>query len=86
MSDNLETKKITDSESTTSFDHIFVNDGGKLRQITKEELVKLLAVAGKDGLDGKTPVKGTDYFTEADKQELVTDVLNALPIWNGGAY
>lgn len=34
---------------------------------------------GKDGQDGKTPVKGTDYFTEADKQELVTAVIAALP-------
>lgn len=41
---------------------------------------------GKDGLDGKTPQKGTDYFTEADKQAFVTDVINALPTWQGGAY
>ena len=41
---------------------------------------------GQDGQDGKTPVKGTDYFTNADKQELVTDVLNALPTWTGGSY
>ncbi|OUQ53069.1 hypothetical protein B5E58_13300, partial [Tyzzerella sp. An114] len=31
------------------------------------------------GLKGKTPVKGTDYFTETDKQEIVQDVLNAIP-------
>ena len=34
---------------------------------------------GKDGVDGKTPVKGTDYYTEADKQEMVGLVLAALP-------
>lgn len=34
---------------------------------------------GTNGADGKTPVKGTDYYTEADKQEMVTLVLNALP-------
>ena len=34
---------------------------------------------GKDGKDGKTPVKGTDYYTEADKQEMVSLVLAALP-------
>lgn len=39
-----------------------------------------------DGKDGKTPEKGKDYFTETDKAEFVTDVLNALPTWNGGAY
>lgn len=43
-------------------------------------------VTGADGADGKTPVKGTDYFTESDKQAFVTDVINALPIWQGGAY
>lgn len=34
---------------------------------------------GKDGVDGKTPVKGVDYYTEADKQEIVNLVLNELP-------
>lgn len=41
---------------------------------------------GKDGADGKTPVKGTDYYTEADKTEMVNRVLSALPAWNGGSY
>ena len=34
---------------------------------------------GPAGQNGYTPQKGIDYFTEADKQELVQDVLNALP-------
>lgn len=38
---------------------------------------------GKDGADGKTPVKGTDYFTEADKAEMVSAVIAALPVYNG---
>lgn len=38
---------------------------------------------GKDGNDGYTPVKGTDYYTEADKQEMVNLVLNALPSAEG---
>ena len=33
---------------------------------------------GKDGADGKTPIKGTDYFTEADKEEIVQQVIAAL--------
>lgn len=41
---------------------------------------------GASGQDGKTPVKGEDYFTEADKAELVNDVLAALPTWEGGSY
>ena len=38
---------------------------------------------GVDGKDGKTPVKGTDYWTEADKAEIVEDVLAALPAAEG---
>lgn len=41
---------------------------------------------GKDGVDGKdgyTPVKGTDYFTPADKNEMVQSVIAALPKYNG---
>ena len=34
---------------------------------------------GAPGKDGKTPVKGTDYWTVADKQEIVNDVIAALP-------
>lgn len=41
---------------------------------------------GKDGINGKTPVKGTDYWTEADKAEIVADTLAALPTWTGGSY
>ena len=35
--------------------------------------------AGAPGKDGHTPVKGTDYWTEADKQEIVNSVIAALP-------
>lgn len=34
---------------------------------------------GEKGADGKTPVKGADYWTAADKQEIVNDVIAALP-------
>ena len=30
-----------------------------------------------------TPKKGIDYFTEEDKQELVQEVITALPKYNG---
>lgn len=39
--------------------------------------------AGPSGADGKTPVKGVDYYTEADKQEMVQSVIAALPVYNG---
>jgi hypothetical protein len=41
---------------------------------------------GAAGADGYTPVKGTDYWTAADKAEIVNDTLAALPKWTGGSY
>lgn len=41
---------------------------------------------GPKGNDGKTPVRGTDYWTQNDKTEIVNDVLSALPTWTGGSY
>ena len=41
---------------------------------------------GAPGADGYTPVKGTDYWTAADKAEIVADTLAALPTWTGGNY
>ena len=34
---------------------------------------------GLPGQDGHTPVKGTDYWTDTDKQEIINSVLAALP-------
>lgn len=56
----------------------------------KDTLDKLSVSNGKlqyNGSDvGLKPVKGTDYWTAADKQEIVNDVLAALPTWTGGSY
>lgn len=38
---------------------------------------------GPAGADGHTPVKGTDYWTESDKQEIIDSVLAALPAAEG---
>lgn len=45
-----------------------------------------IGLKGDKGADGKTPVKGTDYWTAADKAEIVNDTLAALPKWTGGSY
>ena len=36
--------------------------------------------AGAPGKDGHTPVKGTDYWTAADKQEIIDDTKNAIDL------
>lgn len=41
---------------------------------------------GNTGPQGPKPVKGTDYWTAADQTKIVSDVLAALPVWNGGSY
>ena len=38
---------------------------------------------GPAGADGHTPVRGTDYWTESDKQEIINSVLAALPAAEG---
>lgn len=56
------------------------NNGG----LENPAIVNIRGSDGKDGKDGKdgepgyTPVKGTDYFTEAEKNEMVAAVMSAL--------
>lgn len=38
---------------------------------------------GDPGTDGYTPKKGVDYGTETEKQELLNEFLNALPVYDG---
>lgn len=56
----------------------------------KDTLDKLSVLNGKlqyNGSDvGLKPIKGTDYWTEVDKAEIVADTLAALPTWTGGNY
>lgn len=39
--------------------------------------------AGTNGKDGKTPEKFVDYFTGADQEAIVQQVIAALPVYNG---
>ena len=41
---------------------------------------------GRDGKDGYTPINGVDYFTDADKAEMVTAVIAALPHAEGVGF
>ena len=35
------------------------------------------------GAKGDKPIKGVDYFTSDDKQEIINDVIASLPVYNG---
>ena len=50
------------------------NDGG----LENPAVVNIQGPKGEPGEPGKTPVKGEDYFTEADKTEMVNDVIAAI--------
>lgn len=41
---------------------------------------------GQPGRDGYTPVKGLDYYTEAEKQELITEIIDSIPRAEDGEY
>ena len=82
---------------TETFDYSFQRSGttisGTMNQgsvysfsIATLEFTEHYSTIGADGKDGKTPVKGEDYFTEEEKEELINDVLLALPTWEGGSY
>ena len=44
-------------------------------------------IKGEPGTDGVTPVKGTDYWTAADKQDIIDEVLlAALPVAEGVSF
>lgn len=56
-------------------------DGG-----TWQNLIAVADLKGGKGDPGHTPVKGMDYWTAADKQEIVSNVLAALPDGTEVAY
>lgn len=56
-------------------------ENGHSVKITDAEGEHTFEVAnGKDGADGKTPVKGVDYFTKTDKQEIANEVAQTIPL------
>ena len=63
--DNETTITITKQDGTTKSEQVFDGEKGQ---------------DGEKGADGYTPIKGVDYYTEQDKQELETDILNDLNI------
>ena len=61
---------ITKSEVNTSGELVITYSNGDSTNLGK--------IVGKDGQDGKTPVKGVDYFTAEDKSEFTAEVAENL--------
>lgn len=51
-----------------------------LQEATNEVLAQAKSSGEFDGEDGYTPVKGTDYFTEADKQEIARQAASLVEL------
>lgn len=71
------------NNSAFSTDGTHLNDYG--RQVFGEYIGGCL-ISPKTCADGKTPVKGTDYWTAADKQEIIDDIHPAYYIDLAGTY
>lgn len=60
-----------------------IGDLTQLQTQRRSDLVAAINELLQRSSSGNTPIKGTDYFTEEDKQELVAAVLAALPAYQG---
>jgi hypothetical protein len=61
---------VSESSSSGGINTVTFSDGKKVN-------IKN-GINGTNGKDGNTPVRGTDYWTVADKAEMVQDVLDAI--------
>ena len=41
---------------------------------------------GEPGAPGHTPQRGIDYWTDADKEEIINDILTTLPLAEGAEF
>lgn len=73
--DNGTEVAITDKNGEKSFE---VKDG----KDGKDGQDGAPGTPGKNGADGKTPVRGVDYWTNEDKKEIVNDAAKSIPIAN----
>ena len=70
-------RKYTDKSVATGGNPELIED-----LITKE----VAKIKPPKGEDGKNPVKGVDYFTESDKNEIISELLKQLPDGSEVAY
>ena len=72
---------------TPKFGELYAISGGvdedTIIEIVQKYMEEHPPASGKDGEDGHTPIKGVDYYTDADKAEMVTAVIGALPVYAG---
>lgn len=76
----LDEKYIPDSFAKTADleNYVTTSELSSLKLATEDFVTEKIAEADLEGKDGYTPVKGTDYWTDADKNEMVADVKSTL--------
>ena len=72
------TVELTDTETGVTLTITDIN-GAKTATI-KNGIQGPQGLPGQNGQDGHTPVKGVDYFTEEDKQEIITETASAIDV------
>lgn len=85
---NVANKPLSAAQGVVLKDLIDRLSDNKLDTSKLPEAIDIALAQAKDRgeFDGKTPVKGEDYFTEADKTELVNAVMTALPTAEGAEF
>lgn len=87
-----DTAIATESSKLASPFELIIINGDTVVEYDGSETKEVQLFAGPQGPQGPagpagaTPVKGTDYWTAADKAEIVQATLAALPTWTGGEY
>ena len=66
---------------------VSINDIDQTVEATEENGINIIVMTLSDGTEetirirnGKTPIRGVDYWTESDKNEVINEVLNSLLI------
>lgn len=84
-------KSVSFPGSVKRLDKKYVPDIIKVNLAQQDKYI-VITVTDRDGgtqsaaLWYSKPQKGVDYWTDEDKQEVVNDVIAALPSWTGGDY
>ena len=72
---------------------VSVDDVNQDVESTESEGINVITLILTDGRresfyvrNGKTPVRGVDYWTEDDKNEIINDILNVLPEAEGAKF
>ena len=74
----IQSDEIVEADDRLPILDSLINDIDQIKQDAEDGKFN-----GQDGLDGKTPIKGVDYWTESDKSEIKTYCNNYIDVQLG---